>query len=84
MYKRQAKSACGHAFMAAIPLWYLAQRLDPAWSRGAVRGLGLLTGWSRLNDRKHYLSQVILGWTIAWNATEAVKPDVAAAPPEES
>jgi len=31
-----------------------------------------LTGLSRINDRKHYLSQVILGWSIAWNAVEAV------------
>ena len=35
----------------------------------------VLTGWSRLNDRKHYLSQIILGWTIAWNAVSAVDDD---------
>ena len=70
---RNANTASGHAFMAAIPCWTLALRLDPTWARGAVRGLGLLTGWSRLNDRKHYLSQVLLGWTIAWNAVDATR-----------
>ena len=33
----------------------------------------MLTGWSRINDRKHYLGQVILGWVIAWNAVEATR-----------
>ena len=47
--------------------------LKPAAARGAVRGLGLLTGWSRINDRKHCLSQVLLGWTIAWNAVDATR-----------
>lgn len=68
---QHANAASGHAFVAAIPLWTLARRLRPAAARSAARGLGLLTGWSRINDRKHYLSQVILGWTIAWNAVDA-------------
>lgn len=44
-----------------------------------------LSGWSRLNDRKHYLSQVGLGWFIAWQAVSAVdyRGDAPADPPKE-
>ncbi len=68
-----AHSASGHTFMAAIPWLNLARtwRL-PLGRRFAYVG-SALTGWSRMNDRKHYLSQVILGWTIAWNAVDAVQ-----------
>jgi len=69
---QHANSASGHAFIGAIPFWNLARRLNPHWARGLAAGLGTLTGWSRINDRKHYLSQVVLGWTIAWNAVDAV------------
>ena len=36
-----------------------------------------------MNDRKHYLSQVLLGWTIAWNAVDAVDESAAAHKPKE-
>lgn len=65
-------AASGHAFIAAIPWLNLARRTGQPVPRWAARFASVLTGWSRINDRKHYLSQVILGWTIAWNATEAV------------
>ena len=65
-------AASGHAFIAAIPWLNLARRTGWPQQRWAARFASVLTGWSRINDRKHYLSQVILGWTIAWNATEAV------------
>ena len=68
-------SASGHAFMAAVPWLNLARRTGAGSWRGAARLGSILTGWSRINDRKHYLSQVILGWTIAWNATAAVADD---------
>jgi len=65
-------AASGHAFISAIPWLNLARRTGRPQLRWAARIVSVLTGWSRINDRKHYLSQVILGWTIAWNATEAV------------
>ncbi len=68
-----ANSASGHTFMAAVPWLNLARRNTPrVWGRLAYVG-SVLTGWSRINDRKHYLSQVVLGWTIAWNAVDAVQ-----------
>jgi membrane-associated phospholipid phosphatase len=65
-------AASGHAFIAAIPWLNLVRRTEATWLRPAARGASVLTGWSRLNDRKHYLSQVMLGWTIAYNAVDAV------------
>ncbi len=78
-------SASGHAFIAAIPWLTLARRAPARVVRPLARGASVLTGWSRLNDRKHYLSQVVLGWTIAWNAVEAVAAPAPSLPndPEE-
>ena len=73
-------SASGHTFMAAVPWLTLAKRCGLKPVRPLAWLGSVLTGWSRINDRKHYLSQVILGWTIAWNAVCAVddlKPDTA-------
>jgi len=68
-------AASGHAFISAIPWLNLARRTGNLNTRWAARCGSVLTGWSRINDRKHYLSQVVLGWSIAWNAVEAVHPD---------
>ena len=76
-------SASGHAFIGAIPWLTLAHRAPQRALRPAARVVSWLTGWSRINDRKHYLSQVILGWTIAWNAVEAVADDAPAAAPAD-
>ena len=59
--------------MAAVPLLHLANRLGKAPARHLARAASTLTGWSRINDRKHYLGQVILGWVTAWNAVEATR-----------
>ncbi len=69
---RTDHAASGHAYMGAVP-WLNAARLSglrPA--RPLLVGGSLLSGWSRLNDRKHYLSQIWLGWFLAWQATGAV------------
>ncbi len=65
-------SASGHAFISAVPWLTLARRNHLVPVQWAARFGSTLTGWSRLNDRKHYVSQIILGWTIAWNAVWAV------------
>jgi hypothetical protein len=74
---QHANSASGHAFLGAVPWWTLARRLDARAAKVVVTALGTVTGWSRLNDRKHFLSQVLLGWTIAWTAVEATDPPAA-------
>lgn len=66
-------AASGHAFIAGIPWLNLARRLPSPAGSGLARLASTATAWSRLNDDKHYLSQILLGWTIAWNATAAVE-----------
>ncbi len=67
-------SASGHTFIGAVPLLHLAHRVrGGAPARWAARAASTLSGWSRLNDRKHYPGQILLGWTIAWNAVEATR-----------
>jgi len=74
---KAANSASGHAFIAAVPWLTLARRNNLVPVKQGARIASVLTGWSRLNDRKHYVSQIILGWTIAWNAVSAVADDEA-------
>jgi len=38
----------------------------------AALAAALPTGWSRLNDRKHFFSQIVLGYTLAWQAVDTV------------
>ena len=66
------KGASGHTFMAAIPWLNLARRTGDRGLGAAARFGSLLTGWSRLNDRMHYLSQIWLGYHIALTAVNAV------------
>lgn len=68
-----ANAASGHAFIAAIPWWTLAARSPQRPVRVTAQLAGLATGWSRLNDRMHYPSQILLGWVIAGNAVAAVQ-----------
>ncbi len=63
-------AASGHTFVSATPLLVLARSSSRPWVR-ALSGLASpLGGWSRLNDDKHYLSQVLLGYVLAWAAAE--------------
>jgi len=64
-------AASGHAFIAAVPWLNAARALGlHRWQPLLLAG-SWLSAWSRLNDRKHYLSQIWLGWFIAWQATAA-------------
>lgn len=71
-------TASGHTFLAAIPWLNAGRALDPAILR-TLAWLGSWgTGWSRLNDRQHYLSQVVYGHAIAARAVAAVAEGEAA------
>lgn len=65
-------TASGHAFVSAIPWLQAAHMLQPTPAKAAAGLMALPTGWSRLHDRKHYPSQVLLGWGIAWESVRAV------------
>jgi len=70
-------TASGHTFVSAIPWLHLARaRGGGGWRRRLGRAAAWAaswgTGWSRFHDGKHYLSQVLLGYAIAWHAVAAV------------
>ncbi len=68
-------TASGHTFMAAIPWLNAGKSVESAWFGKIAWALSWGTGWSRLNDRKHYVSQVVLGHGIASGAVEATRSD---------
>ncbi len=64
--------ASGHAFIGAIPFLTAARMTDDRWLQGGLLLASLLPAWSRVNDDRHYLSQVGLGWWVAYLACDAV------------
>ncbi len=66
-------SVSGHAFVGAVPFLVAAKRSDnPVLKSLFYAGSGL-TGLSRIYEDSHYLSQVLLGWWIAYLAVEATE-----------
>jgi hypothetical protein len=69
---RDDNTASGHTFMAAIPWLNAGRTVDETWLRGIAWLASWGTGWSRINDRKHYASQVLFGHEIAAQAVRSV------------
>jgi len=62
----------GHAFLGAVPFITAAQMTDHFLLKSVLYFGSTLTGWSRINDDAHYLSQAILGWYLAYLSCRAV------------
>lgn len=62
----------GHSFMGAIPFLAAAKMTDKPLLKLAFYAGSTLAPLSRVNDDRHYPSQVFLGWWMAWIATNAV------------
>lgn len=62
----------GHTFIGAVPFLTAAAMTDNPWCRGPLVAGSFLTGWSRLHDDRHYLSQTLLGWWLAYLAVRSV------------
>lgn len=63
----------GHAFVGAIPFLTLADmHQDQSWIYYTAMAASLATPLSRLNDNQHYLSQIVMGWYFAKQATSTV------------
>lgn len=63
----------GHAFIGAVPFITAAGMTENPWLKGCLYACSTFPGWSRINDRYHYLSQVGLGWWMAYLACRAVR-----------
>lgn len=67
------RSTCsGHTFNGALPFLSAAMMTDVPTYRYTLIALSTLPGLARINDGKHYLSQVILGWVLAYLAVRTV------------
>ncbi|MCX7823551.1 MAG: phosphatase PAP2 family protein [Syntrophobacterales bacterium] len=62
----------GHAFFGAVPFLVLAKTQEASLAKYAFYGGSLAAAFSRLNDSYHYFSQILLGWYLAYEATDAV------------
>jgi hypothetical protein len=62
----------GHAFIGAIPFMTAAAMTDdPCWQVPLLLG-SMAEGWTRIHMDRHYLSQVIQGWWLAYLSVKAV------------
>lgn len=73
-------SVSGHTFVGAIPFLVAARQVDLPVAAWSLRVLSPATGWSRLNDERHYLSQVVLGYSLAAQTTAAAETKPAGQP----
>lgn len=69
---QQDHGVSGHAFMGAVPFITAAQMSEKPCVKGIFYTLSAFTAWSRVNDNQHYLSQVLLGWYLAYLSVRAV------------
>ena len=62
----------GHSFMGSVPFLTAAKMTDNPFLKYPLYVGSTLTGLSRINDNKHYFSQAVLGWWIAFLAMNSV------------
>lgn len=62
----------GHAFYGAVPFITAARMADSKWLKAPLYLTSVLPGVARIDQEKHYLSQVFLGWSLAWLAADTV------------
>ena len=60
----------GHSFMGAVPFINAAEMTTKKPLKILFYSGSFLTGYSRINDNKHYFSQVVIGWILAYLSCE--------------
>ncbi|HUU26968.1 MAG TPA: phosphatase PAP2 family protein [archaeon] len=68
-----AKGVSGHCFMGAVPFLTAVELTPNPYLKVAFYLASTLTGLSRINDDAHYLSQVFIGWFLAWLSASTVR-----------
>jgi len=70
---KDSHGVSGHAFVGAVPFMVMAGMADDnVWLKSFFYAASTAAGISRINDNAHYLSQVALGWYLAWESTDTV------------
>jgi hypothetical protein len=62
----------GHAFVGAVPFITAARMQDDPYMKALLYTISALPAATRINDDRHYLSQVMLGWYLAYLSSAAV------------
>jgi hypothetical protein len=62
----------GHTYVGAVPFLTAAAMTDDPWLKCPLVLGSFVTGWSRINNDRHYLSQAVLGWWMAYWAVRSV------------
>lgn len=65
-------SVNGHSFNGAIPFLTAARMVENPYLKWSFYLASPLVGLTRINDDQHYLSQVVLGWWLAFLAVASV------------
>ena len=68
----QTTGMSGHTFLGAVPFLAVYSLTDKIWLRYTAVTLSTFVGISRINDDRHYLSQVIGGWSMAFIAAHTI------------
>jgi membrane-associated phospholipid phosphatase len=62
----------GHTFYGAVPLITAATLAENRYIKYTLYATSILPGLARINDDQHYLSQVVIGWLLAYMAADTV------------
>ena len=65
-------SASGHTFTGAVPFITAAKMTDNLYLKSLCYVGSTFTGFSRINDNQHYVSQTVLGWWLGYLAVESI------------
>jgi hypothetical protein len=68
----------GHTFMGAVPFLTAAEMTDDPLLKVPLYAGSFLTGWARIDNDRHYFSQMALGWWMAYLAVRRVSDTQAA------
>jgi len=63
----------GHTTMAFALATSLADEIKRPWATAALMAVAAGTGWSRLNDNKHWLSDVVAGVALGVTSAQLVE-----------
>jgi membrane-associated phospholipid phosphatase len=62
----------GHMVVAATTSTILAERIDTWWARAVLYPFALYTGFARMRNDKHWLSDIIFGAAIGYGSAKFV------------
>ncbi len=67
-----ANAVSGHCFIGAIPFLAAAKMTENICLKSCFYFVSTITGLTRINDNRHFISQVALGWWIAYISSDAI------------